>query len=109
MPDFAMKLLFDENISFRIVKKISDIFPDSAHVSKFGLLKSNDLQIWDFAKRNSFTIVTNDSDFNDILSIYSHLPKVIWYRGGNKTTQILAEKLLENQDEVISFLQDLEK
>lgn len=104
-----MKLLFDENISYRIVKKLSDVFQNSGHVSEFGLLKSNDLEIWSFARNNDYTIVTNDSDFNDILSIYKHPPKVIWFNGGNKTTKIISEKLLRNKTEINDFLNDNEK
>jgi predicted nuclease of predicted toxin-antitoxin system len=37
-----MKLLFDQNISFRIVNKLIDSFPDCKHVSHVGLMNSDD-------------------------------------------------------------------
>ena len=37
-----MKLLLDQNISFRISKKIQDIFPDSKQVKDLGLENSKD-------------------------------------------------------------------
>jgi predicted nuclease of predicted toxin-antitoxin system len=33
-----MKLLIDENISYRLVKKLADIFPDSEQVKRLRLL-----------------------------------------------------------------------
>ena len=59
-----MKLLFDQNISFRILKKLSDFFADSSHVKTEGLINASDLEIWEYAKHNDFTIVSQDSDFN---------------------------------------------
>jgi len=33
-----MKLLLDENLSFRLIAALSDLYPDSAHVREVGLL-----------------------------------------------------------------------
>ncbi len=46
-----MKLLFDQNISFRIIKKIQDIFPGSAQAKELGLIDTLDHSIWQFAKQ----------------------------------------------------------
>ena len=68
-----MKLLFDQNISFRIVNKISHHFPESNQVRQLGLEDSTDIEIWNYAKKNGFTIVTFDTDFFDysIMVIYT--------------------------------------
>ena len=58
-----MKLLFDQNISYRILKKIGEDFPGPAHVTRTGLNRPSDLQIWEYAKTNGFIIVTFDEDF----------------------------------------------
>ena len=58
-----MKLLFDQNISFRIIERITEIFPDAIHVHKAGLHNKKDSDIWNFAKKNNYAIVTFDSDF----------------------------------------------
>ncbi len=31
-----IKLLFDQNISYRVIEKIKDLFPDSSHVARIG-------------------------------------------------------------------------
>ena len=42
-----MRLLFDANISFRIVKKLQFAFPDCLHVSRTGLAyPAKDPEIW---------------------------------------------------------------
>ncbi len=64
-----MKLLFDQNISFRITRKINPIFPDSKQVRELGLEDISDIGIWNFAKTNGFVIVTFDADFADIANI----------------------------------------
>jgi len=40
-----MKLLFDENLSFRLVASLADIFPESRHVRDAGLLGADDRAI----------------------------------------------------------------
>ncbi len=59
-----MKLLFDENLSRRLVELVHDLLPGSAHVTQVGLSSGTpDREIWDYAKRNGFAIITADTDF----------------------------------------------
>lgn len=58
-----MKLLFDQNLSRHLVARLSDDFPDSAHVLSLGLDTSSDNDIWDYAGQHGYTIVSKDSDF----------------------------------------------
>ena len=88
-----MKLLFDQNISYRSEKKISAVFLDSKHISNVGLLNKEDFEIWNFAKLNGFTIVTFDSDFFDLSLVKGTPPKIIWFRSGNFPTNKIAEIL----------------
>jgi predicted nuclease of predicted toxin-antitoxin system len=37
-----MKILFDQNISFRITKKISEYYPDVKQIKSIGLENSSD-------------------------------------------------------------------
>jgi predicted nuclease of predicted toxin-antitoxin system len=73
-----MKLLFDENLSRRLVEPTRDLFPDSAHVSQAGLTSgTSDRQIWDYAKQNGFAIITADTDFVTMANTHGAPPKVI--------------------------------
>jgi len=58
-----MKLLFDQNISYRIIKHLGKYFPESKHISQLGLVNFSDMEIWDFARKNEYIIVTFDADF----------------------------------------------
>jgi predicted nuclease of predicted toxin-antitoxin system len=81
-----MKLLFDHHLSRKLVERLADHFPDSSHVAFHGLSDAEDVDIWTFAGREGYTIVTKDSDFNDLSDLRGVPPKVIWIRIGNCTT-----------------------
>jgi predicted nuclease of predicted toxin-antitoxin system len=78
-----MKLLFDNNLSHKLVNRLTDIFPDSSHVMDLNLDESEDSFIWKVVKENSFIIVTKDADFNEFSLLKGYPPKVIWLRTGN--------------------------
>jgi predicted nuclease of predicted toxin-antitoxin system len=56
-----MKLLFDQNISFRIIRKVGEFLPFATQVRLLGLENAKDLEIWEYAKVNSYTIITFDA------------------------------------------------
>ncbi len=45
-----MKLLFDQNLSPRLVARLADCYPGSAHVSEVGLDRALDVEVWEFAR-----------------------------------------------------------
>ena len=98
-----MKLLFDQNISFRILKRLNDFYNGSSHVTGLGLMNASDLEIWEYAKINQYTIVTQDSDFNDIYLIKGFPPKIIWIKTGNLDTDQIAQVLKRHQHEIEEF------
>ena len=53
-----MKLLFDENLSFRLCERLEGLFPGSAQVRPSGLGEADDRTIWDYAAAHGFTIVS---------------------------------------------------
>lgn len=61
-----MRLLIDENVSYRIIKKLKSDFPGSIHVSQIGKNRMMDLEIWEYAKKNQLVILTYDDDFCDL-------------------------------------------
>lgn len=99
-----MKLLFDQNISFRIIKRIESDFPEANQVRALGLENKSDREIWQYAKANAFAIVTFDADFYDMTVLHGHPPKIIWIRTGNTTTLFLAELLSRNKGVIAKFL-----
>jgi predicted nuclease of predicted toxin-antitoxin system len=81
-----MKLLFDQNLSPRLVARLADLFPDSRHVQDLELDCADDDQVWEHARLNGFAIVTKDGDYNDLSVLRGTPPKVIWLQLGNSTT-----------------------
>ncbi|NOU22913.1 MAG: DUF5615 family PIN-like protein [Methyloglobulus sp.] len=98
-----MKLLFDENLSPKLIQALSDLFPSSAHVDRIGLGSSTDNQVWKYAKANGYTLVSKDSDFYNLSMLHGHPPKVIWIKRGNCTNRQL-QLLLRNKADAINAL-----
>lgn len=57
-----MKLLFDQNLSFRLCHAVADLFPGSSHVRTLHLEESADRIIWAYALENGYAIVSQDAD-----------------------------------------------
>jgi predicted nuclease of predicted toxin-antitoxin system len=86
-----VKLLFDQNISPRLVKALADLYPNSQHVYALELDEADDREVWEFAKEHGYCIVTKDADFSDFFLLLGQPPKVLWIRRGNcKTSDIEA-------------------
>ncbi len=101
-----MKLLFDQNISFRVANKLKPIFPECGQVRELNLEDKSDREIWDFAKNEDYTIVTFDADFYDLVTLYGHPPKIVWLRVGNTMSDNLIT-ILQNRAELIkAFIMD---
>ncbi len=101
-----MKLLFDQNLSPRLVARLADLFPDSEHVFPLGLDESEDTDIWEYAKTNDFVLVTKDADFGDLSVLRGFPPRVIWLRRGNCKTSDIEQVLLANFETIEQFETD---
>ena len=101
-----MKLLFDENLSPKLIPLLVVEFPFSEHVALLGMQGTSDDSIWDYAKRNNFAIVSKDNDFRQRAFLYGSPPKVIWLSIGNAGTRYIAEILRSRLARIQSFIQD---
>lgn len=101
-----MKLLLDQNISFRVVKKISSHFLEASQVRLLGLENCSDRKIWEFAKGNGYVVVTFDADFYDLAKLYGPPPKIVWLRTGNTTSDYIARLLVIRADVIREFVKN---
>lgn len=101
-----MKLLFDENLSYKLARRLADIFPDSLPVRDVGLKATDDPLVWDYAKDNDFMIVSKDADMHDLSLVFGNPPKVVWVRLGNCSTRQVEELLRRDFDVIKSFYED---
>jgi len=90
-----VKLLFDENLSPRLVQAFRPDFPESTHVHFAGLGSAPDEEVWRYARENGYTIVTKDADYHERALIGGFPPKVIWIRRGNVSTAEIEAALRE--------------
>jgi predicted nuclease of predicted toxin-antitoxin system len=100
-----LKLLFDQNLSRKLVTRLADIFPNASHVQFHQLAEKTDTAIWEFAKLNDFCIVTQDADFAERSRLYGSPPKVVWLRCGNAPTHQV-ESIIRAGEEAIQQLQE---
>ncbi len=101
-----MTLLFDENLSFRLVIALADLYPGSLHVRSANLARADDLAIWRHARAAGLTIVTLDSDFVDLGSVYGAPPKVIWIRSFDTATAAILALIRPRTVDIRRFLAD---
>lgn len=101
-----MKLLFDQNLSPRLIGLVADLFPESNHVFPLGLALTDDRVVRHYALQEHFTIVTKDTDFSDLCFWLGFPPKVIWIRRGNCTTATIATILRENVQHIYHLIQE---
>ena len=104
-----MKLLLDENLSWRLIKKLFSIFPEVVHVSSLQISQpANDISIWNYAEKNGFTIVSKDDDFEKIVILRKAPPKLIFLKTFNLNTNKISDLIIENKDEIITFINSTE-
>lgn len=82
-----MKLLFDQNLSPKLVDYLSNLYPQSAHVSEYNLDQVQDIKLWEYAREKGYIIVSKDSDFGEMSIVHGFPPKVVWIRRGNCSTK----------------------
>ncbi|WP_347049928.1 DUF5615 family PIN-like protein [Flavobacterium olei] len=100
-----MKLLLDANISWRIIKLVESNFLDCFHSKDIKVNQpAKDIEIWNFARENDFTILTHDDDFEKLLLLKGAPPKVIILKTFNKNTKQIAELLISKKEIIASFV-----
>jgi predicted nuclease of predicted toxin-antitoxin system len=98
-----MKLLFDHNLSHRLVGHLADVFPGSTQTRSLDFGTADDSTIWQYAKENEFVIVTMDKDFADLALQRGVPPKIIWLRCGNSTVAEVERLLRANFPDIEKF------
>lgn len=101
-----MKLLFDENLSHRLVERLADLFPGSSHVRLVGLESAEDPKVWELAVQDNYVIVSKDSDMHDRSLLFGFPPKVIWVRLGNCSTRQVEDLIRREFSKLSEFVYD---
>ena len=103
-----MRLLLDQNLSFKLCARLADLFPGSSQARLLGLDRASDRELWDHAAAAGFVLVTQDADFAEMAALYGPPPKVVWLRGGNRTTPAVEATLRRHAGLLSAFAADRE-
>ncbi len=74
-----MKLLFDQNLSYRLCEALKDISPEGSHVRLLGMNRASDIEILEYARKHNFVVVTQDVDFYTISLLEGAPPQILGY------------------------------
>jgi len=104
-----MKLILDANISWRLIKNLTS-YPNSIHVNQSKLSHPvSDIDIWNFAKKNDYIVVTFDEDFYHLSMEYGHPPKVILLKSQNQTSSIVLKLLNQYESRILEFKSSIDE
>ena len=98
-----MRLLYDQNLSRRLVKSLADLFPDSAHVLLLGMDRVKDDVIWAHARANNLVLASKDFDFHERARAAGPPPKVIWLDCGNCPTRHIERLFRNHHSRIMEF------
>jgi predicted nuclease of predicted toxin-antitoxin system len=101
-----VKLLFDENLSRRLLAPLAGVYPGSEQAVVAGLESASDREIWEYATACGLVIVTKDWDFVELSGLLGHPPKVVWLRLGNCSTRNVIDVLRRRHAELLTFEDD---
>lgn len=98
-----MKLLLDQNLSRRMLRRLEKPFPGSQHVGQLGLGQQQDDRIWRHAAQHGFVVVSKDNDFRQLAFLHGPPPKVVWLDVGNAGTGAVCGLIEVNQERLATF------
>ena len=82
---------------------MADLYPQSTHIHLLGFDQADDEEVWVYARREGFLIVTKDADFSDLCLLFGFPPKVIWIRRGNCETKEIEAILRRHHEEIVGL------
>jgi predicted nuclease of predicted toxin-antitoxin system len=99
-----MKILLDANISWKLSAALKPVFGECDHVDFIGLdVPARDIDIWNYALKNGYTIISKDSDFVDLLELKGFPPKIVLLKTGNNSSKALMDLLIKIKTEIESL------
>jgi predicted nuclease of predicted toxin-antitoxin system len=101
-----VSLLFDQNLSWRLVGLLTAEYPGCEHVVAAGLSGADDRAVRSYAASKGLAVVSKDADFPALAALLGLPPKVIWLRVGNGPTQDVEDLLRQRASDVATFLAD---
>lgn len=98
-----MRLLLDENISWRLAALIQSPAAEVVHVRDVGLGSRPDTSIWQYASQQRFHLLTKDEDFVRLLLDRGFPPQIIVVNNAQVPVAQLAGFLLSRWGQIQDF------
>jgi predicted nuclease of predicted toxin-antitoxin system len=98
-----VQLLFDEQLSEVLVRKLADVFPHALHVRLLNRGGAPDPDVWALAREHGCILVTKDGDFHRLSLLHGAPPKVVWLRIGNCSTADIARLMTKHAEDIREF------
>ena len=102
-------LLFDENLSESLVRRLGDTYPNALHVRTLGYGGALDPVVWELAQARDAVLVSRDEDFRAMSVLHGPPPKVVWLNVGNARTARVAVLLRASQASIERLVADPEE
>jgi predicted nuclease of predicted toxin-antitoxin system len=99
-----VSLLFDQNLSWRLVRLLAVEYPGSEQVVTAGLSGADDRAVFAYAASRGLAVVSKDKDLRDLSAVLGPPPKVVWLRVGNGPTRDIEDLLRQRRADVMAFL-----
>ncbi len=100
-----MKLLFEQNLSFKLCTRLADVFLDSSQARLLGLDQADDRTLW-HAQVTGFTLVMHDTDFAERATLHGFPPKVILLRCSNQPAAAIEKLFSDHAEAITAFKSD---
>ena len=101
-----MKLLLDQDLSFKLCARLADLFPGATQARLIGYDRADDRELWQYAADHGFALVTQDADFAQLATLLGPPPRVIWLRCGNAPTAHIEALLRRHAEAIAAFHED---
>jgi predicted nuclease of predicted toxin-antitoxin system len=98
-----VRLLFDEQLSEALVRRLGDVFPGALHVRLLDRAGASDADVWTLAREHGCVLVTKDGDFHRLSLLHGAPPKVVWLRIGNCVTADIVRLLNTHAEDIRQF------
>ena len=99
-----MRLLLDENISWRLAAYLRPHCAAVLHVRDISLDNSPDTSIWRYARQQGYDVLTKDEDFLRLVLADGFPPRVVAVQNAQVPVAKLAEFLLARLPQIREFL-----
>ena len=99
-----MRLLLDENVSWRLAAYLRPHCEAVLHVRDIQLDNSPDTSIWRYAKQYGYDIITKDEDFVRLVMASGFPPRIVALQNAQVAVARLAEFMVTQLPQLRQFL-----